>query len=76
MVEVLRIHQEAIGWSIVDMKGISPSLCMHHIYTEVDVKPVKDMQRRLNPNMREVVKKEVIKWLYAGIIYPIFNSHW
>ena len=34
------------------------------------------MQRRLNPNMREVVKKEVVKWLDAGIIYPISDSPW
>ena len=34
------------------------------------------MQRRFNPNMQEVVKKEVIKWLDAGIIYPISDSHW
>jgi hypothetical protein len=34
------------------------------------------MQRWLNPNMREVVKKEIIKWLDVGIIYPISNSPW
>ena len=61
LIEVLRDHQAAIGWSISDLKGISPSLCMHHIYTDEDAKPSRDMQRRLNPNMREVVKKEVIK---------------
>ena len=76
MIEVLGDHQAAIGWSIADLKGISPSLCTHHIYTEVDAKPVRDMQRRLNPNMREVVKKEVIKWLNVGIIYLISDSHW
>ena len=45
-------------------------------YIEVDAKPVRDMQRRLNPNMKEVVKKEVIKWLDAEIIYPISDSRW
>ncbi|GMP85315.1 hypothetical protein CsSME_00038522 [Camellia sinensis var. sinensis] len=34
------------------------------------------MQRRLNPNMKEVVKKEVLKLLDAGIIYPISDSKW
>ena len=76
LIEVLRDHQAAIGWSIADLKGISPSLCMHHIYTEIDAKSIRDMQRRLNPNMKEVVKKEVIKWLDAGIIYPICDSRW
>ena len=26
--------------------------------------------------MKEVVRKEVIKWLDAGIIYPILDSSW
>ncbi|XP_052204012.1 uncharacterized protein LOC127809288, partial [Diospyros lotus] len=34
------------------------------------------MQRRLNPNMKEVVRKEVLKLLDAGIIYPISDSKW
>jgi hypothetical protein len=43
---------------------------------EEDVKPSREMQRRLNPNMKEVVKNEVIKLLDNGIIYPIFYSKW
>ena len=74
MVGILKEHKEAIGWSIVDLKGIDPSICMHHIHFEENAKPHRDMQRRLNPNMREVVKKEVVKWLDAGIIYPISDS--
>ena len=34
------------------------------------------MQRRLNPNMKEVVRNEVIKLLDNGIIYPIYDSKW
>ncbi|GJZ62545.1 reverse transcriptase domain-containing protein [Tanacetum coccineum] len=37
-------------------------------------KPCVQPQRRLNPNLKEVVKKEVIKLLDAGIIYPISDS--
>ncbi|XP_076931966.1 uncharacterized protein LOC143597322 [Bidens hawaiensis] len=33
-------------------------------------------QRRLHPNMREIVKKEVLKWLDAGIIFFISDSTW
>ncbi|KAL0319582.1 UNVERIFIED_CONTAM: Retrovirus-related Pol polyprotein from transposon opus [Sesamum radiatum] len=39
-------------------------------------KPKAQPQRRLNPNMQEVVKKEILKWLAAGIIYPISDSMW
>nr|GEY73361.1 DNA-directed DNA polymerase [Tanacetum cinerariifolium] len=66
----------AVGWTIADLKGISPLLYMHRIVTDPEVKPSRDTQRRLNPNMKEVVKKEVLKWLDAGIIYPISDSKW
>ncbi|XP_062017928.1 uncharacterized protein LOC133734314 [Rosa rugosa] len=39
-------------------------------------KPSREAQRRLNPPMKEVVKKEVIKLLDCGIIYPISDSKW
>ncbi|XP_076927028.1 uncharacterized protein LOC143590427 [Bidens hawaiensis] len=49
---------------------------MHKIISDPEVKPAHDAQRRLNPNMREVVKKEVLKWLDPGIIFPISDSTW
>ena len=38
--------------------------------------PVRDPQRRLNPKMKEVVRKEILKLLEAGIIYPVADSQW
>ena len=76
LVEILKSHKGAIGWSVADLKGISPSICYHHIYIEENTKPSREMQRRLNPHMKEVVKNEVVKWLDAGIIYLISNSPW
>ena len=49
---------------------------MHHILLEDGYKPLVEAQRRLNPTMKEVVRKEVLKWLDAGVIYPISNSPW
>ncbi|PIN22518.1 DNA-directed DNA polymerase [Handroanthus impetiginosus] len=76
LLRVLRNHKGAIGWTIADIKGISPSFCMHKILLEDDQKPSVESQRRLNSIMKEVVKKEIIKWLDAGIIYPISDSSW
>ena len=73
---VLREHKTALGWTIADIKGISPALCMHHIYLEEHAKSSREMQRRLNPNMKEVVRTEVLKLLDVGIIYPISDSTW
>jgi hypothetical protein len=71
---VLREHKTAIGWTIANIKGISPAKCMHQIYLEDEAKPTKDAQRKLNPHIKEVVKKEVLKLLDVGIIYPISDS--
>jgi len=73
---VLRSNQGALGWSISDLKGISPAYCMHKIHMEAEYKHVVQTQRRLNPTMKEVVKKEVLKLLDAGMIYPIYDSSW
>ena len=74
--EVLKANKGVIGWSIADLKGISPTYCMHRILMEEDYRPVAQPQRRLNPVMKEVVRKEVLKLLEAGIIYPISDSKW
>ena len=47
---------------------------MHKILLEENAKTSIEHQRRLNPNMKEVVIKEVLKWLNAGFIYVISDS--
>jgi hypothetical protein len=76
LLEVLKEHKEAIGWTVADLKGIDPSICMHRIHLEEGARPSREAQRRLNPNMKEVVMKEVVKLLDASIIYPISDSKW
>jgi hypothetical protein len=76
LLDVLREHKEAIGWTIEDIKGINPSAVMHKIHLEEGTKPYREPQRRLNPSMQEVVRGEVIKLLDTGIIYPISDSKW
>ncbi|GKA55872.1 reverse transcriptase domain-containing protein [Tanacetum coccineum] len=76
LVLVLKKHKEAFAWKTSDILGISPSFCKHKINFKDDTKPVIQRQRRLNPNMKEVMKKEIIKLLDAGIIYAIEDSPW
>ena len=68
LIRLLKEHRSAFGWNVADLKGISPSICTHKIYLEEDAKPIRQMQRCLNPKMQEVVKKEVLKLLDVGII--------
>ena len=76
LLEILTTHKTAIGWTIADIKGISPLICTHRIHLQEDVKPSRKPQRRLNPIMKDVVKKEVLKLLDVGVIYPIADSKW
>ena len=76
LITILEKHHFAFGYSLQDLKGISPALCTHHIPTDPDSIPSREPQRRLNNAMREVVKKEVLKLLHAGIIYPVLYSEW
>ncbi|GKA93784.1 reverse transcriptase domain-containing protein [Tanacetum coccineum] len=69
-------HKYAIAWKISDIKGIDPKFCTHKILMEDNVKPTVQHQRRVNPKIHEVIKKEVIKLLEAGLIYPISDSPW
>ncbi|GKD50272.1 reverse transcriptase domain-containing protein [Tanacetum coccineum] len=76
LLEVLKSHKRAIAWKISDIKGIDPKFCTHKILMEDDFKPAVQNQRRVNPKIHEVIKKEVIKLLDAGMIYPISDSPW
>ena len=76
LLEILKNYRESIAWSIDELKGISPSICMHKILLEENAKPSVEHQRRLNQVMKEVVRKEVLKWLNAGFIYAISDSPW
>ena len=71
---VLERNSKAFMWSIEDIKGISPSICMYKILMEEDHAPSIEHQRRLNTTMKEVVIKEVLKWLQARFINAIFDS--
>ncbi|GJY17839.1 reverse transcriptase domain-containing protein [Tanacetum coccineum] len=76
LLKVLKSHKRAIAWKFFDIKGIDPSFCTHKILMEDDFKPAIQHQRRVNPKIHEVIKKEVIKLLDAELIYPISDSPW
>ena len=49
---------------------------MHKILLEENAKTSIEHQRRMNLVMKEVVIKEVLKWLNAGFIYEISDNPW
>jgi len=41
LLQVIREHKKPIGWTVEDIPGISPALCMHKILLEEGTKPVR-----------------------------------
>nr|GEZ12354.1 reverse transcriptase domain-containing protein [Tanacetum cinerariifolium] len=76
LINVLKSHKLAIAWKISDIKGIDLRFYTHKILMEDDYKPAVQSQRMVNPKIHDVIKKEVIKLLDAGMIYPISDSPW
>ncbi|GJY20806.1 reverse transcriptase domain-containing protein [Tanacetum coccineum] len=76
LIKVLKSRKRAIAWKLSDIKGIDPEFCSHKILLEEDYEPSVQHQRRVNPKIHDVIKKEVKKLLDAGLIYPISDSPW
>ncbi|GKC45139.1 reverse transcriptase domain-containing protein [Tanacetum coccineum] len=76
LIKVLKSRKQAIAWKLSDIKGINPEFCSHKILMEEDYEPAVQHQRRVNPKIHDVIKKEVEKLLDAGLIYPISDSPW
>ncbi|GJR52747.1 reverse transcriptase domain-containing protein [Tanacetum coccineum] len=76
LVKVLKSHKRALAWKLSDIQGINPEFCTHKILMEEDYAPAVQHQRRVNPKIHDVIKKEVEKLLEAGLIYPISDSPW
>nr|GEX71697.1 reverse transcriptase domain-containing protein [Tanacetum cinerariifolium] len=76
LIKVLKSRKQAIAWKLTDIKGIDPEFCSHKILLEEDYTLKVQSQRRVNPKIHDVIKKEVEKLLDAGLIYPISDSPW
>nr|GEW60922.1 reverse transcriptase domain-containing protein [Tanacetum cinerariifolium] len=76
LIKVLKSHNQALAWQLFDIKGIAPEFFTHITLIEDDFKPAVQNQRRVNLKIHEVIKKEVLKLLDVGLIYPILDSPW
>nr|GEU33906.1 hypothetical protein [Tanacetum cinerariifolium] len=63
LIKVLKSHKRAIAWKLSDIQGINPEFCTHKILMEEDYKPMVQHQRRVNPKIHDVIKKEVENFL-------------
>nr|GEU88466.1 reverse transcriptase domain-containing protein [Tanacetum cinerariifolium] len=73
---VLKSHKRAIAWRLFDIKGIDLEFCTQKILMEDNFELAVQHQRRVNLKIHDVIKNEVLKFLDAGLIYPISDSPW
>nr|GFB81415.1 reverse transcriptase domain-containing protein [Tanacetum cinerariifolium] len=76
LINVLKTRKKAIAWKLTDIKGIDPEFFSHKILLEEEHSLKVQSQRRVNPKIHDVIKKEVENLLNAGLIYPISDSPW
>nr|GEY26240.1 hypothetical protein [Tanacetum cinerariifolium] len=74
--KVLKSRKQAIAWKLTDIKGIDLEFCSHKILLKEDYAPKVQSQRRVNPKIHHVIKKEVENLFDTGLIYPISDSPW
>jgi hypothetical protein len=68
--------REVLAWSYLDLKGIPPDITEHRIHLLPDVKPVRQKERQMNPQMQLVVKAKLTRLLQAGFIEPVEITDW
>jgi hypothetical protein len=75
LITILKKHHSVVGYSLQDLKRISPTLCTHRIPIDPDSITSREPHRRFNNAIRKVVK-EVLKLLHARILYLLPHSEW
>nr|GEW71185.1 reverse transcriptase domain-containing protein [Tanacetum cinerariifolium] len=63
LINVLKTRKKAIAWKLIDIKGIDLEFCSHKILLEEDYSLKVQSQRRVNPKIHDVIKKEVERLL-------------
>nr|GEZ26226.1 reverse transcriptase domain-containing protein [Tanacetum cinerariifolium] len=58
LIKVLKSHKRAIAWKLSDIQGINPKICTHKIIMEEDYKPAVQHQRRVNPKIPDIIKRD------------------
>ena len=74
LLKVLKIKSGSFAWEYTDMKGIHPNTCIHHIYMDSNISPIRQPQRKMNLSLKDIVKEELQNLLNVGFIYPISDS--
>jgi len=60
-IDFLKDNSQTFEWSYKDLRGVSPSICEHHIDLEYGVWPIRQRPHCLNPKFSLLVKEKIEK---------------
>lgn len=69
-------YRDIFAWSYKDLRGIPPEVVQHRIPLIPGVLPIRQKERRMNPQLQLIVKAELEKLLQAGFIKPVEITDW
>jgi hypothetical protein len=74
--QCLSEFQDIFSWSYEDLRGFDLSLIQHVIPIKEGIKLVMKKQKPVNPALEATIRKELEKFLKAGIIFLVNYSEW
>ena len=74
--ELFKEFQDVFAWSYEEMLGIDPCIVEHEIKTYLNVKPIRQCLRAMNPRKAPTIKAKIEKLLKDGFIYPVPLTEW
>ena len=75
-IKLFKEYVDIFAWSYEDLKTYDTSIIHHKVPLNPNVKPFRQMLRRINPNLFPVIENEVKELLDAKIIVPLRYSSW
>ena len=73
---LVKEYRDIFAWSYKEMKGIPPDVVQHRIPLVPGALPIRQKERRMNPQLQLLVKAELEKLLQAGFIKPVEITDW
>jgi len=74
--DLVKEYREVFAWSYKELKGIPPEIVEHRIPLVSGAVPIRQKERRMNPQLQLIVKEELEKLLQAGFIKPVEITDW
>src|ERR1051325_10823729 len=76
MIDLLKEYVDVFAWSYQDMPGLDTIIVEHHLPLRPECPPIKQILRRVHPDMADKIKNEVQMQLDAGFLVTSEYPQW